>query len=77
MKKWKRNSENVHFSFCLPRKIYKINIHLNKKREINSLSNEFPRSHWLFLLCLGLFNLTDSQLDAQSIGKSLIGVGRG
>ena len=24
----------------------------------------------------GLFNLTNSQLDAQSIGKSLVGVGR-
>ena len=25
----------------------------------------------------GLFNLRNSQLDAQSIGKSLVGVGRG
>ena len=25
----------------------------------------------------GLFNLANSQLDAQSIGKSLVGVGRG
>ena len=29
------SSNNFSF-YCLPRKIYKINIHLNEKREINS-----------------------------------------